>query len=120
MNEYFKLSAEEYGQALTIQHQRTLYYLVVNEYITPEEYHALLETTFVVPVRNTPSLTSRFLSRFFNKKSGADAYVFPIVDVSDDPSFTPALNEKENTSGKPNLTVVTNSRKPNVDPSSLG
>ena len=105
--EYFSSTPDEYGRELTNQHHRTLYYLVMNEYITPDEYHDLLDTTFVVPVKNDPSLADRFLSRFFGKETKPNSYVFPIVKVSDDPRFS----RRKDTPTKPNLKVVKDGEK---------
>ena len=98
--EQFSFNIDEYAAELTIQSQQTLYWLNRNGYLNNQDTENLLGRMVVTPIRNRPRLGQRLLSRFFNKKSTENSYVFPITIVDD-------INVVNTTKDdKPNLTVV--------------
>ena len=99
--EQFSFSIDEYGRTLTSQSHQTLYWLNRQGYLNNEQTEDLLSRMIVVPVRNNKSFGERLLSRFFNKKSEENSYVFPITLLED------VVNSSTNdVDDKPKLTVV--------------
>lgn len=77
--ESFNFGIDEYGSELTVQSHQTLYWLNRNGYLSKEDTDDLLSRMIVTPIRNRPRLGQRLLSRFFNKESKENSYVFPIT-----------------------------------------
>ncbi len=99
--ESFNFSIDEYASELATQSHQTLYWLNRNGYLSNEDAEDLLSRMIVSPVRNRPRLGQRLLSRFFNKESQENSYVFPITLIDD-------VYENNTNSGgeKPSLRVV--------------
>ena len=97
--EHFSFTTDEYGRTLTEQSHQTLYWLNRNGYLNNEQTEDLLSRMIVTPIRNHKSFGQRLLSRFFNKNSEENTYVFPITLLDD-------VNNINQDNDKPNLTLV--------------
>jgi hypothetical protein len=100
--EQFSFTITEYGQELTAHSHQTLYWLNRNGYLNNEDTEMLLGRMIVTPVANRPSLGKRLLSRFFNKDTEENSYVFPITLIDDVINHTGGGE----TVDKPNLKVI--------------
>lgn len=97
----FTYSVEEYGRQLTEQSHQTLYWLNRNGYLNNVDTEELLSRMITVPIKNSPNLGQRMLSRFFGKNSNEHSYVFSITLIED------VFRARNNgTDDKPTLKVV--------------
>jgi hypothetical protein len=79
----FEYTPDEYAAELTTQTHETLGYLLRNGYLGKDDYHYLTGALVVAPVRNDKNLPQRIFERFFKDAPAEEAWVFPIVDVSE-------------------------------------
>jgi hypothetical protein len=79
--ETFQYTISEYQAHLTKQHHMTLGYLLGKEYITPEVYDELIDTTVVVAVKNHKHYGRRLIEKFFGGNDNEDRYHFCISEI---------------------------------------
>lgn len=96
--EYFSFSVSEYQAVLSKQHAMTLGYLLGKEYITPEIYDKLIDTTVVAGIPNNKSYARRLLERLFHKDDSENTYHFYISEIqqtyqTDKPKNPPKLKK---------------------------
>jgi len=104
----FSYSPTDLAEQLSGATQDTLVYLWKNKYITTEQYNELAGKLVVMAVPNKRGFGRKLLDYWFGDSEEENAWVFPIVEVSN--HYRPAGSDKPKNvtklNPKPKLEVV--------------